>query len=159
MIRPAPSSIILGSGDLKQFEIRQKQYMQLKAERKSVEASGHNSTPAPLLYQTSIRTRSFSVRGVRGDEDSLSHGSTGSPPTIDSECPTPAGPTESEIRQISIGYHSSPENASIRALPPSPLKVDHEYAGLPESLVKQRGNDASQQSSPFSIRLSTLCTG
>ncbi|KIN01468.1 hypothetical protein OIDMADRAFT_29130 [Oidiodendron maius Zn] len=112
MIRPAPSSIILGSGDLKQFEIRQRQYMQLKAERKSIEAGGHNSTPAPLLYQTAIRTRSFSVRGVRGDEDSLSHGSTGSPPTMDI-------PEENSTSP----YHLVPESPGVqsRILPRSPL--------------------------------------
>lgn len=151
MIRPAPSVIIVGSGDLKEFEIRQKQHGRLEAAEKPMQTSGHNSTPVPLLYQTAIRTRYSSVYGNRGNEDSLGHGSIGLSPPVESGHSMPAGLTEGQIREISIAYSSSPENTSVGAPPTSPPKFDHEYGSLADSLIQQGGNDTSQPSSHFSI--------
>jgi hypothetical protein len=141
MIRPAPSAIILGPGDLKEFEIRQKQH---------IYTSVRNSVPGPLLYETTIRTKSSSAPSVHGNEKL-----TRSPP--ESEHPTPTDLTEDQIRQLSMGYHSSPENTYIEATPISPPKIGPEYAELVEGVTEQGGNDTSELSSPFSTHLATPC--
>jgi hypothetical protein len=143
MIRPAPSAIILGPGDLKEFETRQKQH---------IYTSVRNCIPAPLLYETTIRTKSSSAPGVHGNEEL-----TRSPPVAESEHPTSTDLTEDQVRQLSMGYHSSPENTYIGATPISPPKIGPEYAELIEGVTQQSGNDTSELSFPFSTHLGTPC--
>ena len=145
MIRRGPSVLVLGPGDIEDYELRKKWRKRLETERQNKPPKGHSSLQAPSTNQILARGEPPSAAGGRGVAGSSTRGSTGSAPQADTEHSTPSDPTEDQNEHLMTGYTSSPENASVGTLPASLPKNDFQNVGFVEG-----GNYMSQPSSPFS---------
>lgn len=151
MIRLQPSAIVLGQSDLKDYEIRRKQHKYMEGEERSIGKETFTFVQPPLTYQKAIHSKPPSALGNHGDGMPNDSDLTELSPDADAEHSTPTDLMEDQNGHLSMGSHSSPENASTIAPPTSPPKNDLRYVGFDDSLTQFINNNTPQPSSPFGI--------
>lgn len=150
MIRLPPSAITLGSTDLKDFDIRQRQRRDLEAQTERTSSKEHNPLKMLLTIRTATNPTSYSDLG-NGDDWKSQDPDSSSLSLADTEYPPFTNLAEDQEGYRSAGNPSSPENTLVISQPTSPFKTEFRSVGSGETPPQQPVIAASQQPSPFSM--------
>jgi hypothetical protein len=150
MLRRSPSILVLGSGDIREFEVRERLRKHLEAEGEDRPAKGQK-VPQPLRpSQIPVGNKLLSaLEGRDNGNSSPPRESPESIPRANTKHPIPSNlaGTEGQNVQLPATYNPSPENASVDVSPVSVPKNDLQHSDTDPT---NGGNYTSRSSSPLS---------